>query len=89
MRTVNGDIGDACHRCGKGDCRDDRAGVGLEEVGSHSRHIPDVIAHVVCNNGWVARIVFRQAGLHLSNQVGSDIRCFCVNTSADSREERD
>ena len=89
MRTVNRDVSDACHRCGKGDCRDDGASVGLEEVGSHSRHVSDVIAHVVCNNGWVARIVFRQAGLHLSDQVGSDIRRFRVNTSADSREERD
>ena len=63
--------------------------VGLENVGRHARAIADIVAHVIRDRGWVARIVFFQAALDFAHQIGADVRGLGVNAAAKSGEDAD
>ena len=69
--------------------RHGRDRVGLEEVGRHARAIADVVADVVRDDRRVARIVFRNAGLELADEVGTDVGGLGVDATAESGEHRD
>ena len=71
------------------DRSNDRTGVRLEQVGAHARDIADVVAHVVGDGGGVARVVFRDAGLDLADEVCADIGGLGVNAAAHAGEECD
>lgn len=68
---------------------DERHRVRLEEVGGHARAVTDVVAHVVGDGGRVARVVLRDALLHLAHQVGADIRGLGEDPAADPHEHGD
>ena len=63
--------------------------VGLEEVGSHAGAVADVVADVVGDDGGVTRIVLRDAGLDLPDEVGADVRRLRVDPAAETGEDRD
>ena len=69
--------------------RDRRDGVGLEQVGRHAGAVADVVAHVVGDHGRVARVVLRDAGLDLADQVGADVGGLRVDAAAETCEDRD
>jgi hypothetical protein len=68
---------------------EDRADVGLEEVGAHAGHVADVVTDVVRDGGRVAGVVLGDARLDLADQVGADVRRLGVDAAADAREQRD
>ena len=63
--------------------------VRLEEVGRHARAVADVVADVVRDHRRVARVVLRDAGLDLPDEVGADVRGLRVDPAAETREDRD
>ena len=69
--------------------RDDRHGVGLEEVGRHAGAVADIVAHVVGDRRRVARVVLGNAGLDLADEVGADVRALGEDAAAKTREDRD
>ncbi len=82
-------------RCGRDQQRaehhggDDRDRIGLEQVGRHARAVTDVVADVVGDHGRVARIVLRNAGFDLADQIGADVGAFGEDAAAEPREDRD
>ena len=74
---------------GQGDGRDDRADVGLEEVGAHAGDIADVVADVVGDGGGVAGVVLGDALLDLADEVAADVGGLGEDAAADAGEERD
>ena len=68
---------------------DDGADVGLEQIGAHAGHVADVVAHVVGDHRRVARIVLRNTGFDLADEVGADIGGLRVDAAADACEQRD
>ena len=71
------------------DRRDDRAHVGLEDVGAHAGHVAYVVAYVVGDHARVARVIFGNACLDFPHQVAAHVRCFGVDAAADAREQGD
>ncbi len=63
--------------------------IRFEQVGCHPGAIADVVADVVRDDRRVARIVFRNAGLELADQVGTDVGGLGVDAAAESGEDRD
>ena len=68
---------------------DQRHGVGLEQVGGHAGAVADVVADVVGDHRRIARIVLRNAGLDLADEVGADVRALGEYAAAQAREDRD
>ena len=81
--------GDARHGHAQGEGGDDRAYVGLKQVGAHAGHVAHVVAHVVGDDGGVARVVLGDTDLDLADEVGADVGRLGVDAAADTREERD
>ena len=64
-------------------------GVRLEQVGGHAGAVADVVADVVRDHGWVARVVLRDAGLDLADEVGADVGGLREDAAAEPREHGD
>lgn len=71
------------------ECGHQGDGVGLEEVGCHSRAVADVVAHVVGDGRGIARVVLRNALLDLADQVGADVGGLGEDAASDTHEHRD
>ena len=65
------------------------ADIGFEQVGTHTCYVTDIVADVVSDNGRVSRVVFRNACFDFTDQVGTDVCSFGVDTAADTGEESD
>ena len=65
-----------------------RTYIRFEKVCSHSCHITNIIADIICYDRRVSRIILRDSRLHLTNQVSSDIRCLSVDTTAHTGKQR-
>ena len=63
--------------------------IGLEQVGRHAGAIADIVAHIVGDGGRVARIVFRNAGLDLADQIAADVGALGEDAAAEPGEDRD
>ena len=63
--------------------------VGLEEVRGHAGAVADVVAHVVGDHGRVARVVLRDAGLDLADDVRADVGALGEDAAAEAGEDRD
>jgi hypothetical protein len=63
--------------------------IGFEQVGSHSGAVAHVVAHIVRDYGRVARVVFRDTGLDLADQIGANVCCLGEDTAAETREDGD
>ena len=68
---------------------DDRDLVGLEEVGGHAGTVADVVTDVVGNGGGVARVVLRDAGFDLADEVGAHVGGLGEDAAADTHEQGD
>jgi hypothetical protein len=60
-----------------------------EKIGSHTGNISDVITDVIGNGTWVGNIIFFKILEGLTDEIGTDISSFSVDTSTDSTEESD
>ena len=69
--------------------RDDGHGIGLEKIGGHAGAIADIVADIVGDRRGIARIIFRNAGLDLADEIGADIGALGENAAAKTREDRD
>jgi hypothetical protein len=74
--------------------RDDEGGAGglskrTEKIGSHTGNISDVITDVIGNGTWVSDIIFFKILDGLTDEIGTDISSFGVDTSTDSSEKSD
>ena len=69
--------------------RDRGDGVRLEQIGCHPGAVADVVADVVGDHGRVARVVFRDAGLDLADEVRADIGGLGEDAASETGEYRD
>ena len=69
--------------------RNDRHGIGLEQIGGHAGAIADVVADVVRDGGRIARIVFRNAGFDLADQIATDVGALGEDAAAETGKDRD
>jgi hypothetical protein len=69
--------------------RDHGHGVGLEQVGGHAGAVADVVTDVVGDHRRVARIIFRNAGFDLADQVGADVGALGEDAAAETGEDGD
>ncbi len=76
-------------RDAEGQRGDQRADIALKEVGAHARHIAHVVAHIIRDDGRVARVVLGDAGLDLADEVRAYVGRLGVDAAADTREQRD
>jgi len=60
-----------------------------EKIGSHTGNISNVITDVIGNSSWVGNIIFFKILDGLTDEIGTDISSFSVDTSTDSSEESD
>ena len=65
-----------CHR------GEDRTGIRLVEVGTHTGYVTYVIAYVIGDSSRVARVILRDVILRLTDKVGSYICRLGINTTA-------
>ena len=63
--------------------------VGLEQVGRHAGAVADVVADVVGDGRGIARIVLRDAGLDLADQIAADVGALGEDAAAETGEDRD
>ncbi len=68
---------------------DDRYRVGFEQVGGHAGAVADVVADVVGDHGRVARVIFRDSGFDLADQIGADVGAFGEDAAAQAGEDGD
>ncbi|OPZ81450.1 MAG: hypothetical protein BWY77_00638 [bacterium ADurb.Bin431] len=73
--------------CAQGGGGQDRARIGFVEVSAHAGDVADIVADVVGDGGRIARIILRDVGFDLADQVGPDIRRLGVDAAADAGEE--
>ena len=74
---------------GKRGARDDGAAEGFEKISTHTGDITDVVTDVVGDRGRVARVIFRNVGFNLTDEIGADVSSLGVDTTRHTREERD
>ena len=73
--------------CPERDRGEDGAAVAFVEVGSHTRDVTYVVAHVVGYGRRVPGVVFRDSRLDLAHEVGSHVGGLGVDASADPGEQ--
>ena len=81
--------GDAVGHSAQGNGRDDRANIGLEEVGAHAGHVAHVIAHVVGDGSGVTGVILGDTGFHLTHQVSAHVGSLGVDTAAHTGKQSD
>jgi hypothetical protein len=67
--------------------RHDGDRVGLEQVGCHARAVAHVVAHVVGDHRRVARVIFRNAGFDLADQVRTHVGALGEDAATETRED--
>jgi hypothetical protein len=67
---------------------DDGDGVGLEQIRRHTGAVANVVADIVSDGRRIARIVLRNAGLDLADEIGADIGALGEDAAAKTREDR-
>ncbi len=55
---------------------------GFKKVGAAASAVANIIADEVGNHSGVTRVIFRDAGLNLADEVGADISCLGIDTAA-------
>ncbi len=74
---------------GKHHRRNNRHGVGFEQVRRHTRAVADIVADVIGNRGRVARIVLGDAGFDLADEVAANVRTLGEDAAAETGEDGD
>ena len=67
--------------------REDRRDIRTKKIGTHAGNVADVVADVVGDRRRIANVVLGNAGLDLTDEVGTDVSRFCIDTAADTREQ--
>jgi hypothetical protein len=67
---------------------DGRHRVGLKEIGCHAGAVADVVADVVGDGRRVARVVLRNAGLDLADEIATDVGALGEDAAAEPGEDR-
>ena len=68
---------------------DDGSDIALEDVGPHPGHVTHIVADVVGDGGRIARVVLRDTGFHLANQIGAYVGGLGVDPTTHTCEEGD
>ena len=63
--------------------------IGLEQVGRHASAVADIVADVVGNGRRVARIVFRDTGFDLADEIAANVGALGEDAAAETGEDRD
>src|SRR5262249_52095521 len=63
--------------------------VSLEQVGGHAGAVANIVADIVRNGRWVARIVLGDAGLDFAYEIAPDIGALGEDAATKPREDRD
>ena len=63
------------------------AAIWFEEVRRHAGAIAHVVAHVVGDHGGVARVIFRNPGFHLADEVSTDVRTLGEDAAAQTGKD--
>ena len=63
--------------------------IGLEQVGRHAGAIADIVADIVGDGRGIARIILRDAGLDLADEVAAHIGALGEDAAAKAGEDRD
>ena len=79
--------GDGVNRDAEDHRADVLGGHGFEQVGATAGAVTDVVADQVGDDGRVARVVFRNTGLDLADEVGADVSGLGVDTTAELGEQ--
>ena len=66
-----------------------RHGIRLEEVGRHAGAVADVVTDVVGDRRRVARVVLRDAGLDLADEIGAHVGGLGEDATPDAHEHRE
>ena len=74
---------------GKDHGRDRRHCVGFEQVGRHAGAVADIVADVVGDGRGIARIVLRDPGFDLADEIPADVGALGEDAAAEAREDRD
>ena len=65
------------------------AHVAFKQVRPHARHVAHVIAHVIGDDGGVARIILGYARFHFAHQVRPHVGRLGIDAAAHAAEQRD
>src|SRR5260370_18710888 len=82
-------MGESVERHAQDHSADVFGGGGLEEVRATTGAVTHVVAHEVGDNGGVARVIFRDAGLDFTHEVSAYVCGFGIDTAAKLGEQRD
>src|SRR5215212_1839000 len=55
-----------------------------KKIGTHTCNITYVITNIICDGCWVARIIFGDACLNLSNKISTYVCSLCVDTTSNA-----
>src|SRR6185437_8158467 len=69
--------------------RDDRDGVGFEQVRGHAGTVTDVVTDVVGDDAGIAGVVLGNTRLNLADEVRAHVRSLGEDAAAQAREDRD
>ncbi len=61
---------------------DNRPDVGLEQIGTHSSRVSDIIANIICYYTWISGVILRNMGLDFAHKICSNISTLGVNTTS-------
>ena len=75
-------------RGAKNDGGHERHFIRLENVGCHAGAVSNVVSNVVCNRGWVSRVVLWDARFNLTDKVGANVGSLREDATTDAHEER-
>ena len=70
-------------------CCEDRCDVRTKKVGSHTSYITDVVSDVICDSRRVANVVFGNSGFDLTDEIGTDVSGFGIDTATDTCKQCD
>ena len=75
--------------CGQNHGRDRGDGISFEQIRCHTGTVADIVADIIGNGGGIARIVLRNTGFDLADQIAADVGAFGENSAAEPGEDRD
>ena len=56
--------------------------IAIKDIGTHTRNVTHIIAHVIGDHCWVTGVIFRDADLNFTHQVCRNVCSLGVNPAA-------
>ena len=82
------EVPERAERDGEDGRSQDGAGVGFEQVGTHAGYVAHVVAHVVGDGCGITGVIFGDARLDFTHEVGAHVGSLRVDAAAHTGEER-